>query len=54
MLDAARHLDQFYIPNRDPNGFEEGIPGDYFKGDDADRAIEESHALLEFVRPQIP
>lgn len=54
MLDAARHLDRLYIPTRYPNGFEEGIPGDYYDGSEADRAIEDSHAILEFVRPQIP
>ena len=54
MKDAARVLDLMYIPTRYPNGFDNGIPGDYFTTRDAERAIEESHALLEFVRPQIP
>ena len=29
LMDAARNLDQHYIPARYPNGFASGIPGDY-------------------------
>jgi HEPN domain-containing protein len=51
---SARFLDRLYIPTRYPNGFDQGIPADYFMKEDADRAIEESGEILEFVRPHIP
>ncbi len=54
LKDAARVLDRMYIPTRYPNGFDQGIPGDYFTAEDASRAIEEGHVILEFVRPQVP
>lgn len=51
---SGRLLDRMYIPTRYPNGFDQGIPADYFGREDADSAIEESHAILEFVRPHLP
>lgn len=54
LRDGARYLDRLYIPTRYPNGFDQGIPADYFLKEDAERAIEESRAVLEFVRPHIP
>lgn len=54
LLASGRLLDRMYIPTRYPNGFDQGIPADYFMIEDADRAIQEADAILEFVRPQIP
>jgi HEPN domain-containing protein len=51
---AGRQLDRMYIPTRYPNGFDQGIPGDYFALEDAQAAIEDAHAILEFARPHIP
>jgi HEPN domain-containing protein len=51
---GARILDRMYVPTRYPNGFDQGIPADYFQKEDADEAILESDAILEFARPRIP
>jgi HEPN domain-containing protein len=50
----ARLLDRMYIPTRYPNGFDSGIPGDYFGSTDAEEAIRCAGAILEFARPEIP
>ena len=51
---AGKRLDRMYIPTRYPNGFDQGIPADYFMIEDAENAIKECNAILEFVRPHIP
>jgi HEPN domain-containing protein len=51
---GAKVLDKMYILTRYPNGFDQGIPADYFLEEDSERSIEECHAILEFVRPRIP
>ena len=48
LMDAARNLDKHYIPSRYPNGFDSGIPGDYYTAQDAARAIEDANKILEF------
>jgi len=50
----AMLLDRMYIPTGSPNGFDRGIPADYFDRNDAEEAIEAAHAILEFVRPKVP
>lgn len=48
LLDRARRLDRHYIPTRYPNGFEAGIPADFYTADDASQAIGDAEAILEF------
>ena len=48
--DAARNLDRHYIPSRYPNGFDSGIPADYFTGEDAENAISDSERILRFCK----
>jgi HEPN domain-containing protein len=51
---SARLLDRMYIPTRYPNGFDRGIPADYYGLNDAEEAIGCAASILEFVRPSIP
>ena len=53
LVDFARMLDKFYIPTRYPNGFESGAPTDYYTRDDAQTAILQAGAILEYCRHQI-
>lgn len=48
ILDRARRLDRHYIPARYPNGFEAGIPADFYTAEDAQQAIRDAEAVLEF------
>lgn len=50
---AAMRLDRFYIPTRYPNGFPQGVPGEFFGRDDADRGIEDAERILAFVRRRL-
>lgn len=51
---CARFLDKLYIPTRYPNGFEEGVPGDYYSLEDSHEAINRATRILEFCRKLIP
>ena len=48
LLDAAKALDKHYIPTRYPNGFDAGIPGDYYTKKDAEEAINNARKIVEF------
>lgn len=50
LADRARELDKHYIPTRYPNGFERGAPVDYYTRREADRAIENAEAIVEFCK----
>ena len=50
LLEKAKVLDKYYIPTRYPNSFEQGIPGEYFTGDEAKVAINFSREILDFSR----
>ena len=45
---AARTLDKYYVPARYPNGYAEGIPGDYITGEDAADATECADEIIRF------
>lgn len=47
---AAASLDRLYIPTRYPNGFEEGVPRDYFMAEDADEALGLAEVVIGFCR----
>lgn len=48
LLDAAKALDKHYIPTRYPNGFDSGIPGDYYTKKEAQEAIRNAGEIIEF------
>jgi HEPN domain-containing protein len=53
LVDTAKQLDKHYIPTRYPNGFERGAPADFYTREEADRAISQAEAILEFCRGEI-
>ncbi len=53
LLESAANLDKLYIPTRYPNGFDAGIPGEYYNRNDADEAIKRSEEILKYVRREI-
>ncbi len=48
LIEAAKNLDKHYIPTRYPNGFDSGMPGDYYTKKDAQEAIENAREIIEF------
>ena len=48
LIDAAKTLDKHYIPTRYPNGFDSGMPGEYYTKKDAQEAIENAQKIIEF------
>jgi HEPN domain-containing protein len=53
LIEKAKALDKHYIPTRYPNGFERGAPFDFYTGEDADNAIANAEAIIEFCRNKI-
>jgi HEPN domain-containing protein len=53
LIDRAKELDKHYIPTRYPNGFERGAPVDFYTAKEADQAIANAEAILEFCRRQV-
>jgi HEPN domain-containing protein len=50
--EAARLLDQHYIPTRYPNGLDEETPPTrYYEQGDAERCLESARSILARVRP---
>jgi len=48
LIDAAKTLDKHYIPARYPNGFERGIPADYYTESEAKEAIKNARRIVKF------
>lgn len=48
LIEAAKNLDKHYIPTRYPNGFDSGMPGDYYTKKDAQEAIKNAREIIEF------
>jgi HEPN domain-containing protein len=48
LLEAAKSLDKHYIPTRYPNGFERGIPADYYTEKEAKEAIKNARQIIKF------
>lgn len=48
LLYHAKVLDKYYIPTRYPNGFDEGIPGDYYTDEEAIEGIEYAKNIIQF------
>lgn len=53
LVDYARMLDKYYIPTQYPNGFESGAPTDFYTRSEAQGAVQQAEAILEFCRHQI-
>jgi HEPN domain-containing protein len=52
LAEAARLLDQHYIPTRYPNGLDEETPPTrYYERSDADRCLLSARSILERVKP---
>jgi len=50
LLEAAKILDKHYIPTRYPNGFERGIPADYYTKREAQEAIKHAREIIKFCQ----
>ena len=50
LIDAAKRLDKHDIPTRYPNGFDEGAPSEYYTREEAERAIEDGQAIVDYCR----
>jgi HEPN domain-containing protein len=48
LIDRAKGLDKHYIPSRYPNGFAEGTPRDHYTRREAEQAIADAAAIVEF------
>lgn len=48
LLSASRRLDRHYIPTRYPNGFDAGIPREYYMCEDARQAIADAETIYNF------
>ena len=53
LIDRAKELDKHYIPTRYPNGFERGAPSELYTAREAEQAIANAEAVLEYCRRQI-
>ena len=54
LVDRAKALDKHYIPSRYPNGFAQGIPRDHYTAREAEQAIADAEAIVEFCARSIP
>lgn len=48
LIEAAKTLDKHYIPTRYPNGFDSGVPGEYYTEKEAQEAIENARRIITF------
>ena len=48
LIEAAKNLDKHYIPTRYPNGFDSGMPGEYYTKKDAQEAIKNAREIVKF------
>ena len=53
LREAAIRLDRYYIPTRDPDGFDAGAPLDYFLESDSLEAIDHAEQVIGFVRRRL-
>jgi HEPN domain-containing protein len=53
LLEAAKILDKHYIPARYPNGFDSGIPADYYTKKDAQEAIKNAREIIKFCKSSV-
>lgn len=53
LVEEAILLDRFYIPTRYPNGFDRGMPMDYFRKKDAENACFAAEKIIRFCEGKI-
>ncbi|HQQ01208.1 MAG TPA: HEPN domain-containing protein [bacterium] len=53
LTDCGRILDHYYIPTRYPNGFDTGMPADYFTEKESDEAIRCADTILRFCHDRL-
>jgi len=53
LIESGAVLDKFYIPTRYPNGFDEGIPGDYYTQNDLLQAIQNAEKIIRFCENSV-
>ena len=53
LLETAKILDKHYIPTRYPNGFDCGIPADYYTKKEAEEAIRNARQIIQFCEGHI-
>ena len=53
LVNYARMLDKYYIPTRYPNSFESGAPTDFYTSEEAQSAINQAEAILDYCHHQI-
>ena len=54
LVDRAKALDKHYVTSRYPNGFAEGIPRDHYTHREADQAIADAEAIVDFCTRSLP
>lgn len=54
LVERAKALDKHYLPARYPNGFASGTPREHYTRREADQAITDAEAILEFCERSIP
>lgn len=53
LIEKGKELDKHYIPPRYPNSVPEGAPMDYYTRGEAEKAIENGKAVIEFCEDRI-
>ena len=54
LVDRGKALDKHYLPARYPNGFAAGTPREHYTGREAEQAIADADAIIEFCARSIP
>lgn len=49
LMEAAAELDNYYIPPRYPDAYDEGSPYEYYTKSMAERALKEAEAIVRWV-----
>jgi len=53
LIEAARVLDNYYIPSRYPNSHPEGAPFEHYGPLQSDGALEHARQIVEFARSKM-
>lgn len=53
LIELGKRLDKHYLPARYPNGFAAGTPMEHYTRRDAEDAIADGEAIVEFCRRSI-
>lgn len=54
LVDRAKALDKHYLPARYPNGFAAGTPREHYTAREAEQAIADAGAIIDFCARTIP